>query len=354
MFRLSPLTRNLDAALRDVVDVKAPVRASAAHDLGRQDDEHRERVVRALETALKDEEPIVRAAAAEALGDLRALEALAPLLVAVEDEDGSVREQAIVALGELRDPRATVRLQRALKDPRPEVRFQAVMAYPRVTASHADAMSALVRATSDEDELVAHIAFRMAEELADEKNEGIDARIVDRAVASLDHASARVRAVAAVLATSAKDTRGHTTLVGVVDGTVATQESEDITAAIELAGERAITAAKPGLEKRAFGGLFGYGRDPFSWHARTALARMGDARACEEILRDLGSMSHHKRTLAVAAAGRARLERARSLIVAMKGKPARAAQSAVDSALTMLDHPESPTDVRASAPEGTS
>jgi hypothetical protein len=64
---------------------------------------------------------------------------------------------------------------------------------------------------------------------------------------------------------------------------------------------------------------------------------MGHPRAVDEILRDLDSMSHHKRTLAVAAAGRARLARARDRILTMRGDPSRAAPSAVDGALELLD-----------------
>jgi HEAT repeat protein len=347
MFRLSQLTRNFDAALRDVVNENAAVRASAARDLGHQSDEDRDKAIRALEAALTDKDASVRSTAAEALGDLHAVDALDALLTAVEDSDPGVRQQAICALGELRDPRAADRLERALGDLRPEVRFQAVMAFPRVTSSRKDALSALVDATADRDPYVAHIAFRMAEELADEMGGGLDSRLVDRAVQSLDHASPRVRAVAAVVATSAEDERGHATLVSVIDGSIVTPESEDLTAAIELAGERKIAAAVPALERRAFGGLLGFGRDPFAWHARTALARMGHARASEEILRDLGSLSHHKRTLAVAAAGRARLAPARGRIWAMKGDAKRAAPSAVDSALAMLDEP-----VKTAAPLG--
>ncbi len=339
MFGLAPLTRNLDAALRDVVDAKPSVRASAARDLALQAEEHRPRCVKALEIALTDADPAVRAASAEALGELGATEALSSLLVAVEDDASNVREQAIVALGALRDPRATVKLERALGDKRPEVRFQALMAYPRVTSSRADAVTALVKATRDKDEFVAHIAFRMAEELADEEGEGLDAPIVERAIASLDHPSPRVRAVAAVVAASAKDARAYTALVHVIDGTIATPDGEDVAAAIELAGDLGIDEAKPALERRAFGGLFGFGRDPLAWHARTALARMGHARAVDDILRDLGSVSHTKRTLAVAAAGRARLVRARGSILAMKGDARRAAPSAVESALELLDEP---------------
>ena len=110
------------------------MRAGALRDLVAHAEAARERVVRALQRALReDEEAQVRAVAAMALADLQAREALADLLVAVEDRAPLVRQMAIAALGEIGDSRATERLRRALTDERAEVRFQAVMAFPRVS-----------------------------------------------------------------------------------------------------------------------------------------------------------------------------------------------------------------------------
>ena len=347
VFRLPQLTRNLAAALRDAVHQNPAVRVSALGDLAKHADEHRSEIEPVLEAALRDPIPRVRAAAAEALGDVEAKEAIAALLVAVDDDDGLVRERAITALGELGDPRATGRLERALGDPRPEVRFQATIAYPRVAVSRDDAIARLVEATKDEDELVSRIAFRMAEEVADKHGEGIDGRIVERAVECLTHPSLRVRGVAAILAASAEDSRADDAIVAMIDGSLPTPEAEDMTAAIELAGERRIERATPGLERRAFGGLLGLRRDPFAWHARTALAAMGHRRASDEIESDLRSMSFHKRTLAVAAAGRAKLQRARPRLLEMKGHPSKAPAAAVDGALAQLEAASKATGVNA-------
>ena len=63
---------------------------------------------------------------------------------------------------------------------------------------------------------------------------------------------------------------------------------------------------------------------------------MGHARACREILAELSSADRDLRTLAVAAAGRARLHVARERIAAMRGNEGRADPDAVAEALATL------------------
>lgn len=326
------LARNLEAAFRDVKDPKPAVRAAAAKDLVRHAETARSRVIGALESALGDEAPMVREAAAEALGDIDATEALGALLVAVEDDDQLVRQKAILTLGHLKDSRAQQRLERALRDPRPEVRYQAVMAYPRVASDRQDAQKATADATRDDDPHVVHVAFRMAEELAE--GGPLSKAILARAKECLEHDSPRVRAVAAIVLATSGDDAADRVLLGVVDGTVRTDEPEDVAAAIDLAGERRLRGVDKALERRAFGGVFK--RDPFRWHARVALATMGHVRARTEILAELGSRSYERRTLAVSAAGKARLTDARERIAAMKDHPERAEPGAVEAALALL------------------
>jgi HEAT repeat protein len=345
MFRPPPLPRTLDAALRDLASPKAAVRAEAARDLVPHADSARARVVGALEGALRDKDGAVRAAAAVALADIEGREALSSLLVAVEDDDPMVRQMAITALGEIGDPRATERLRRALSDERPEVRFQAIIAFPRVLARREGAMDALLEATSDPDPLVCHIALRMIEELAtklDETGEehGVAEEALARARDLLQHADGSVRVAAAILLSRAGEEVGRDLLVEVARGDLATTEGEDEAAAIELCGELRLEAARPGLERRAFGGLLGLGRDRFAWHARVALACMGHERATRDILGELGSWDRDKRTLAVAAVGRARIASARPLVEAMRGDETRADAGAVAEALAALARPE--------------
>jgi HEAT repeat protein len=332
---LPPLPRTLEAALRDVSSKKPEVRADAIRDLVRHAGDARAQVVRSLEGALRDDDPRVRARAATALADVGATEALAALLVTVEDDDAYVRQMAIAALGELGDARAGQRLRRALGDARPEVRFQAVMAFPRVTARPEDALDAVLEATEDDDPLVVHVALRMLEELAGEAPPG--ERALARAKVLLSHEAAAVRVAAAVVLARAGDTSGRDLLVKAATGGVSDIEGEDVAAAIELCGELGLTSAKEALTRRAFGGFLGIGKDRFQWHARVALARMGHERAIREILADLGSWDRERRTLAVAAAGRAGLSAARETIAGMLGSPERADPDAVEEALRALD-----------------
>ncbi|MBK6514565.1 MAG: HEAT repeat domain-containing protein [Polyangiaceae bacterium] len=331
----APLPRTLEAALRDITDRKVQVRVSASKDLVAHVAADRAKVVSALEKALGDSNGLVRASAAEGLGAVEGKEALSALLVAVEDEHQIVRQTALQALGEIGDARAQQRLERALKDARPEVRFQAVMAYPRVASSREDAMAALAEATRDDDDSVAHIAFRMAEELSEDARGVVADAILARAERCLTHASAKVRGVAAVVLATAGRPECDPLLREMIDGKLPDAEPEDVAAAIELAGARGLQDVVPALRRRAFGGLLR--RDPFQWQARVALARLGDARAKSEILAELGAGSFERRTLAVSAAGRARLSEARGLLLAMRDQPERAEPSAVDAALSLLD-----------------
>ena len=114
MLAPSLLPRNLEAAFRDLESERAATRAAAIRDVVRHAlgaDGTRERAVPLLEKALREDAVAqVRAAAALALADLGAAEALATLLVAVEDEDPHVRQMALSALGEIGDARAAARL----------------------------------------------------------------------------------------------------------------------------------------------------------------------------------------------------------------------------------------------------
>jgi len=304
-------------------------------DLAHHAEEARSQVVRALERALGDDAPRVRSAAALALADVGAHEALPALLVAIEDDDAHVRQMAITALGEIGDARAAQRLARALGDERAEVRFQAVIAYARVCKDHASVVEALAARTRDDDPLVCHIALRMAEEIGEEGNV-VDPVLIERARALLDHASVTVRVAAAIVLGRAGDRSGAKVLVTVASGDAHTEDAEDEAAAIELVGELGLEEARAGLERRAFGGALGLGKDRFSWHARVALARLGHERATRAIVKELGSWDRNKRTLAVAAVGRARIHAARSIVEAMKGDPSRAEPFAVDEALSSL------------------
>ncbi|HEX7664645.1 MAG TPA: HEAT repeat domain-containing protein, partial [Polyangiaceae bacterium] len=299
------LPRTLEASLRDLESKKVDVRASAASDLARAargDEANRPRAIAALEKALGDEAPAVRAAAAVALADLEAREALAKLLVAIEDPEGMVRQMAIVALGEIGDDRALPRLRRALGDERAEVRFQAIIAFARIAEAD-DAAEAIVKATNDADENVRYIALRSAEDRANDA--ALLAKVADRAKVLLSDESSHVAIAAAIVLAKAKRDEGTKLIRDVVLGRTKVQK-EDEREAIELAGELGMTDLGKELERRAWG-LASKVKDTCSFSAKIALAAMGHDRAIADISADLKSRSRETRDGAVVAAGRAKL-----------------------------------------------
>jgi hypothetical protein len=322
--------RSFEAALRDLKSSDARVRASAAQDLAPHAGERRDEVTDALLDALGDGDPQVRGAAAIALADAGSSSAVPDLIDKLDDDDAHVRQMALMALGELRSLEASEAVARLLEAPEPPVRFQAVMAFPRVCQDPARALDALLAATRDEDPLVVHIALRMAEEI------GVD--MLERARELLDHESAVVRVGAAVMLGENGSREGADVLVATAIKALHTSEFEDEASAVELCGKLGLKEAIPGLELRAFGGVFS--RDPFGWHARVALAAMKNERAVRWVLAELNAWTRERRSLAVAAAMRARVEAARPKLTEMRGRPERADPEAVEQALAALDSPE--------------
>jgi len=332
-FHAASLRRTLPAALRDVASENAATRASAAADLVAHADTDRLLVLPPLERALGDQAAAVRSAAAVALADVRGVEALPKLLLAVEDDDAHVRQMAIAAIGEIGDGRARERLRRALSDARPEVRFQAVIAFSRVAPD--DAIDAIVAALDDSDASIRYIALRCAEERTLGHDQAAPPALLARASSLVEDSDPSVRVAAAILLARSGDLRGQPVLLDVVRRNLTTPEAEDEAAAVELTGELGIAEALSHLERRAFG-FFGFGEDKFAWQALVSLARMGHERARSKIIRDLGSWWRDRRTLAVAAAGRAKLTEARSIVEAMIGDERRADGEAVALALEQL------------------
>jgi HEAT repeat protein len=336
-----PLPRTLEASLRDLGSAKAQTRASAIGDLvrhARGDEATRKRALPLLEKALKDDASGVRSAAAVALGDLVANEALGSVLVAIEDPDVHVRQMALNALGEIGDSRAAPRLRRALADARPEVRYQAVIAFARV-AEPDDVVAALEKATKDDDDAVRYIALRLAEERvtgaaipdatsaaptsAAPASPGTApwARLAPRAEELLSDKSDHVKVAAAIFLAKLGNDAGRTLVVAIVRGEGKSQK-EDEREAVEIAGELGLRELVPDLERRAWGAMH-WVKDTCPFHAKIALARLGHERAIAEIESDLASHKKEAVTAAVVAAGRARLTHLESRI-------ARLSESEVD------------------------
>jgi HEAT repeat protein len=324
----------------------------ALRDLGRlAAGRDREQALAALVRALReDDAPAARGEAAVALADAKASECTEVLMLASRDEHDHVRQMALLALGEVASPddgQAIQAVDRALRDREGAIRFQALIAYGRLSKERAEPV--LVAAADDEDSKVRYIALRILEEQCfDGEREPqsvpsvgeVPPALRELARGKLGDPAPEVQLAAAILLARAGDDAGHSVLVRAVNEGHGAREPEDEYAALEFAGSLPLPAARRGLERRAWGGLLR--KDRFQWQARTALAKMGDPRAIESILRDLSAWTRDTRTLAVAAAGSARISRARALIGAMRGDERRADPDAVAEAMRALDGADSP------------
>ena len=333
---LPSLPRSLPAALRDLDETSPVVRASAARDLVRYHDApERPAIVESLLRRLEDETPRVRAAAAETLGELADSAAVMRLLLAIEDDHPLVRQMAIQALGQIGDRRAAPRLHRALADARPDVRFQAVLAYPKLVRE--DAETVMLAATEDPDGDVRYVALRLLEERALARgDEALSPSVRATARARVFDDLPGVRVAAALLLAHGGDLTGAAVIVDVVAGTFDAKEPDDEAAAVEAAGRWELRDATSALVQRVYGPRR-WLREQHSFLARISLAQLGDERARTEILRDLRAWSRSKRTLAVLAAGRARLHAARPLLTALMAAPEQVDPAAVAAALRALD-----------------
>ena len=146
----------LQSGVRSYDDLLAIVRDPAADTgirlkvswlLGRLGDK---RAVYALLAAIRDKEPDVRRAAAQALGELHHRRAARPLIGAMlNDEDVGVRAAAANALGELGDRRAFEPLMSSLGNPGEDPRVRGMAAEALAGLSDRRAVPALITGLSD-------------------------------------------------------------------------------------------------------------------------------------------------------------------------------------------------------------
>ena len=130
----------------DNVELKA--RLQSIEDLG---DEDAAKALPKLLGALADDDPRIRSAAAEALGEVGDVSAVEPLgKMLASDADSDVRESAAEALGEIGSPAAVPALRAALKDGDEDVREAVVDALGEIGGP--DAERVLRQALSDPDE----------------------------------------------------------------------------------------------------------------------------------------------------------------------------------------------------------
>lgn len=151
----------LVAALRDG---DPTVRAAAAEALGRLGDPS---AAGDLAAALRDSEPAVQRQATFALAELEDPRAVEPLISATRLPDAEVREKAADALGHLEDPRALPALERLLTDQNTQVRKSAINALSQFELSTAP--EALLSALRDANADVRHEAAHTVGHIGDRR-----------------------------------------------------------------------------------------------------------------------------------------------------------------------------------------
>ncbi len=340
MYGWSPLPRSLGATLRDSESAKPRVRLSAVTDLVRwAESEERERCVgRLLGLLERDPDTEVRAAAALGLADAAAREGLDALISAARSGPPRVRQLSLVALGELAaatDSAALVAVRVALDSELPALRFQALVAAHRLFAD-AELLPELARALGDAEPKVRYVACRICEERYFAAGRTAPAELLDALGRALADGDAAVALAAAIPLARWGSEQARQHVIQALNRSRGSAQLEDEQAAIELCAELGLSAARPGLIARAWGGLLG-GGSPLAFQARVALARLGDERARSQILRELSSWTRSTRTRAVAAAGQARLEAARPRLLEMRADERQADPESVAEALRALD-----------------
>lgn len=121
-----------------------------------------------LMESLADKNPVVRAAAAKTLAEIKDIVALKPLCTATKDADAEVRRAAVVALGRLRDRAASPFLIERLGDEAWEVRGDAASALGLL--GEPAAVKPLFKAVEDADGYVRSTAASALADLASEAN----------------------------------------------------------------------------------------------------------------------------------------------------------------------------------------
>lgn len=324
--RARPAT--LEAIVRDLTSRDYRVRVEAAEYattvVGDDTGDVRTRVIEALIAAVRDEHERVRSAAAIALADLQASEALPALLLAADDDSAMVRQMAITALGEIGDPRAQERIRRALGDPRPEVRFQAMVAYPRIAGSDGDndeVWNALAIGIEDEDAFVRSHAAEACAELADGAK--LPANVADRlARRSRDsEETLDTRVASAIALGESGDERATPTLLAVARGELKEKNPRRVQAVFELLGELGVEDARPIATDAAFSFRSRFSDPSRRAAALVALIRLGEQRAVDHVLAELEARAWERKVAAIGIVVRTSLAEARGRLEQLRNDP---------------------------------
>lgn len=319
----------LEAIVRDLGSRDFRVRVEAAEHatsvVGEDAGVTRATVIAALIKALTDEHERVRSAAAIALADLGASEALPALLTLADDDSAMVRQMAITALGELGDARAHERIRRALGDPRPEVRFQAMVAFPRIALANGrdndEIWNALAIGIEDEDPFVRSHAAEACAEIADGAT--LPPNVADRlARRSRDEdETIDTRVASAIALGESGDARAAPTLLAVARGDLKEKNPRRVQAVFELLGELRIEEARAIALEAAFSFKSRFSDPSRRSAALVALIRLGEERAVEHVLSELEARAWERKVSAIGIVVRTSLTRARAKLEALRSDP---------------------------------
>lgn len=326
MFGLPPLRRNYDAAVRDLRSSKPEVRASAAHDLGMVGDEHPRAAADALAPLLDDTYSDVRRAALAALGTLGARHLSDRIADRMEDGDSDVRQHAVVALAEVGGARALELLKRSLQSNYADVRYQSLLGVLSLDAR--EGFAAAIDALASDDPWIASEAAEQIGRLfatdPDHRTENSlgateRTRALEALRTELDDPAQRV----VVTCTIALARMGETDTLRALCDFVRSPRAVDgadrealVVEAIDLLGAvtgEAVRDAREALSVVAWRVI----PSPERNVARAALARLGDPRACDEILGQLRSLIPGRREAAVRLVRVARLKGAEGALLSM-------------------------------------
>lgn len=315
MFNVPLLPRTLEACEHDFLSADVEVRTAVARDLGRPStDTEQQARLELLARCLSDAEAKVRCQALLSIADLQASTLRTRVLSMLSDADLKVRQMAVIALGEIaapEDDEIVGRLASLLSAGAPPVRYQALLAYCNLRPDQCE--SDLKNALFDKDDEIVELGIRLVDEVLFENGHALSNELQQALKLRASDAPAPVRLLAQLVCATAGLAAPHDHLLLVVQRRLKVREPRDEQWAIELCGCLQIKEAIGALHRRAFG-IFGWSLDPFRWAALSALARLGEGAALDQLLHQLHSRNYVRRVSAVQALGNCRrIEAVRAL-----------------------------------------
>jgi len=158
----------------------------------------------------KDDNPIVRAAAVEDLGNLDSGAMVGVILKAANDIDPRVVEAAGQALGQMKSDEALEAMTEGLSHKNSKARRAALLGFARTTRTHEPAFARIIELAGNSDDLIRQAAVRA---IANQKA----APGVSALVAALDDSVPAIRVLAAQALGDMKAKEGASALIGKID-----------------------------------------------------------------------------------------------------------------------------------------